>query len=197
MYNYDNMEGIMENKIYYTVSSIDDEKLYKSTNLPKTILDHVKKYHGIDDAKKSIIAYNILKNMLHKFSHNSIEDVYFHESGKPCVEDGYISISHSNKLIVVSYGHSKIGIDIEKIGHASRGIYSKIFTKEELPNVTNIDFYKRWTLLESKVKMNDSNIFDFENLDKYNAFSSIEKYDEEEYVLTIITDDKDAKFERI
>ena len=76
-------------------------------------------------------------------------------------------------------------------------IYSKIFTKEELPNVTNIDFYKRWTLLESKVKMNDSNIFDFENLDKYNAFSSIEKYDEEEYVLTIITDDKDAKFERI
>ena len=52
-------------------------------------------------------------------------------------------------------------------------------------------------MLESKVKMNDSNIFDFENLDKYNAFSSIEKYDEEEYVLTIITDDKDAKFERI
>ena len=187
----------MGNKIFYSVCSINEERLNKPSNLPKTILDHVKKYHGVDDAKKSIIAYNVLKNMLNEFSHNTIEDVFFHDSGKPCVEDGYISISHSNGLIVVSYGRSKTGIDIEKIGHASRGIYSKVFTKEELLSATNIDFYKRWTLLEAKVKMNDSSLFDLENLSDYNVFSSVEEYDGEEYVLTIITDDMDVEFERI
>lgn len=186
----------MIKKAFYTICTIEDDYLYK-TSLPKQIIDHVKKYHGYDDTKKSIIAYNKLKEILAEYSHSSLESLYFNEQGKPCVEDGNISISHSNGLIVIAFSQFNIGVDIEKVGNASRGIYYKIFSKEEAEKADNLDFYKRWTLLEAKAKMNNTNIFDLNGLNEYNIFSKIEEFKDIQYVLTIISDDMEVEFERI
>ena len=88
---------------------------------------------------------NIIIKLAHKFN---LEIPQYKETGKPILNTGYISISHSNQFLVVIYSNQPIGIDCEII----RPIQQSLIDKLKLDKLNPIlDWCKR----ESVIKLLD------------------------------------------
>lgn len=70
---------------------------------------------------------------------------YYLDSGKPMLENGYISVSHSNEYMLFAYAHQPIGIDCEQI----RPIQESLIDKLNLDKVNPIiDWCKREAIVK-------------------------------------------------
>lgn len=79
---------------------------------------------------------------------NNWGKLYTLDSGKPMIENGYISVSHSQNLLVIAQGENEIGIDCEAI----RSLHPALIKKLNL-NSTNpiLD----WCTREALIKLLD------------------------------------------
>ena len=74
--------------------------------------------------------------------------VSFLSSGKPVIDGGYISISHSDSLVAVCFSKTAVvGVDIELIKDAVPQNVSKFLGEKNPP-----EFYKKWTEREAVIK---------------------------------------------
>jgi hypothetical protein len=95
-----------------------------------------------------------------KFVAKNIYDVENHEieviDKKPFFKSRrcYFSISHSKDVVLVAFDNNNIGADVEYI--QERQNYQEILNRynQNMDNPTLVDFYKFWTLHESKIKLN-------------------------------------------
>lgn len=162
-------------RIFYYLQSIENCKKME-IELPKNIKEHCSKYEG-ERFTTSVLSYSLLEFILKKFGRN-IREIRFSNNGKPLIEGGYVSISHSNDYIFVSFGDVNHGIDIQCVDHKIKK--EKIMTKyfpsylnqfKELNEEEKDDlFYKLWTKKEAYTKCYDLNILDVSEVETANHY---------------------------
>ncbi|MCD8925289.1 4'-phosphopantetheinyl transferase family protein [Staphylococcus epidermidis] len=140
--------------------------------------------------------------------------------GKPLVkkpQNKYISVSHSDNLILCAISENNIGIDIEKMDFSNMIINKRIFHPREYNYINNNsdiyiklkNFYEIWTLKESYLKflgvgiymnlnsfsvLNNSN-FKSTNTILFNDYSfSLTTNSKINYIKYIFLDDKKIDF---
>lgn len=75
------------------------------------------------------------------------------ENNKPYLDNGYISISHSDNMVAVVVSDEEVGVDCERIGIVSRDIVECTFSKVEQDSAkTAILATKIWTAKEALSK---------------------------------------------
>lgn len=121
------------------------------------------RYHFINDSKRSVCAELLLQYSLFQEGGPLVKTaIVYNEFGKPFVNHRYgfsYNLSHSGKWVVIAYGNTEVGIDIEEIQTGKEDIADKFFTEEEksfIYTVTGRERTKRfiqiWTLKESYIK---------------------------------------------
>lgn len=156
-------EKIFQYECAITDISIDD--CYKLMNLmPEQRKIQAEKYHKLDDKKRCIIAYGLLKHSLVKdFNIYGIVELIYGKYGRPSLKDYpeiYFSISHSGKWVIVSVGKYNHGIDIEQSQHDTRKLFNYVFSNNEKVKAERLNdlsadayFVRLWTIKEAYIKL--------------------------------------------
>lgn len=86
---------------------------------------------------------------------------FINEKGKICTENKYISLSHSENLVILAISKRKIGVDIENITKQRdfENIGKFLNFSDEFEN--NIEFYSQFTAYEAdyKSEINNQDVF--------------------------------------
>ncbi len=128
-------------------------KIYFSTAVVKGEADIVLSHELIEHAKseESVCAWALLINKYKTVFKKDLPVVSFLGSGKPVIEGGFISISHSSGIVAVSFSKTTaVGVDIELIKDSVPKNLSKFLGEKNPP-----DFYKKWTEREAVIKANN------------------------------------------
>ncbi len=129
----------MTDFIYYAIAGINES--LSASVLPKYLQKHTYK-------TESVSAWSLLIEKYKQVFNEQLPAISFLESGKPMIENGYISLSHSNGVVAVCFSKTaRVGIDVEVI----RGTVPKNASKFLSEN-TPIEFYKKWTMREAVIK---------------------------------------------
>ena len=129
----------MTDFIYYSVASVDG--FTPKAELPDYLQKHAYK-------AESVCAWALLIESYKKVFNEDLPVVSFLQSGKPIINNGYISISHSNGVVAVCFSKTKnVGIDVEMIKPELYKNVSK-FISATSPN----EFYSLWTKREAVIK---------------------------------------------
>lgn len=121
------------------------------------------RFHFINDSKRSICAELLLQYSLFQSVGQLVEiDVIYNKFGKPYMNhmnSFSYNLSHSGNWVVIAYGNSEVGIDIEEIQPGKEDIADKFFTVEEKNYIyaaagkeRTKRFTQIWTLKESYIK---------------------------------------------
>jgi 4'-phosphopantetheinyl transferase len=66
------------------------------------------------------------------------QEISYHKNGKPCLKDGFISISHTDNLVAIHYNeHKNCGIDIEELSPRLLRITKRAFSSYEIEMANN------------------------------------------------------------
>lgn len=126
------------------------------------------------NAGRYIVSY--VAEKFYKLKNSEIEIV--NKKPKFKFENIHFSISHSDCYAVVAFDKSPVGLDIEKITERDFLAIAKRM-KFELKENTLEDFYRCWTLFESKYKLQEEAkstlTIDFKNEYKISIASSLDK----------------------
>lgn len=120
----------------------------------KNKIDSIK---NTDRRNLSILAYNLLNEMLYEHTSTTLNDCNINENahGKPYFTNSgiHFNISHSYNAVMCAVSDSQTGVDVERIGEIKPLILKKCFSADEAALISsNTDFYMLWTLKESYVK---------------------------------------------
>lgn len=121
------------------------------------------RYHFLEDSKRCICAELLLQYSLFQTFGRFIKiDTVYNEFGKPFMNhmNGFsYNLSHSGKWVVIAFGRTEIGIDIEEIQRGQENIADKFFTEGEKKFICAVNkeeqakrFTQIWTLKESYIK---------------------------------------------
>lgn len=180
-------------KLYFVLRSIKDCK--KSDLLGEEIINHCSKYKG-ERYTTSVLAYSLLFELLEKIGVKE-RNIFFSDNGKPHLPNGYISISHSNGYILVSYSEIKHGLDIQYVDKNINKdkIMNKYFpskmSKYSLLNDEEKEelFYSSWVKKEAYVKTFDLNVLDFTEFDVDCYFNKI-SFNGDRYYYSIYSEEE-------
>ncbi|MDY2728435.1 MAG: hypothetical protein SOV26_05565 [Candidatus Onthovivens sp.] len=118
---------------------------------------HLKDINSPKTIKKSYFkVYKEVENLF--FSENNLE-VKYSSSGKPLLENNFISISHSGSYLLIALSDENIGIDIEKYSNIGEYV-KKILRKNEKSILTEQQLVEKFTFIESFVKYNDYSLLE-------------------------------------
>lgn len=106
------------------------------------------------------------------------------ENGKPYTDGAEFSLSHTNGLTVCAVSEKAVGADCEKI----RSINNKErilarFTNETEENVSDMEFFRKWTAFESRVKYFGEKITDCPSVKKKEAFTAT--FEIEDFIVSV------------
>jgi 4'-phosphopantetheinyl transferase len=146
------------------ISNIDEEayRLFGNSVSAERRIKAARYYH-LDDSKRCICAEILLKYSLFQAGVilKNLEIIY-NEYGKPYLNNtkGFLyNLSHAGQWVVIAYGRTEIGVDIEKIQSGKGIIKSNYFTADEIDfihaaneNEYGKRFTQLWTLKESYLK---------------------------------------------
>jgi len=76
----------------------------------------------------------------------------YSQTGKPLIDNGYISVSHSKNLLVIAHHNNDIGIDCEYIRPLSNSLIEKI-------HLDSINPLLDWCKRESVIKLLDDKTY--------------------------------------
>ncbi|MBL6648734.1 MAG: 4'-phosphopantetheinyl transferase superfamily protein [Flavobacteriaceae bacterium] len=122
----------------------------------------IQKLNSIKNEKKQIEFLSTLK-LLEELN-LTFDDLKYNEFGKPTLQKGFISITHSFQYSGIYYSKKKIGIDIEKFRDKILNIWPKFISKHEseLFNFNSVEsITKAWTIKESVFKAFGYDSIDF------------------------------------
>ncbi len=170
---------------YTLMQCVSPEKLNK--------INSCKNKHNADN---SLIGIVLVKAALYKIFHIPIKDITleYTKDGKPYISsmsDIYISISHSDNLVVCAVSDRVVGIDVEKIRDYNDKIANKYFNtigkqKLKLSKNKDEDFTTLWTEKEASLKCLGTGFKDLSNQTVYSLFDyTTTKFDE--YIITTAT----------
>ncbi len=134
------------------------DKLIENPTLPQLIREHCDLYKIKEKNLISKSNYYYLQLELQK-RNIDINNLYFQEKGKPCIDDIYVSLAHSNKYFGFVISNKEIGLDIEEIISDSRlKLSEKILTNNEKNDFLNskaqpIYLTEKWCAKEAYGKM--------------------------------------------
>lgn len=96
-----------------------------------------------------------------------IDQTIHYDDRKPCIDGGYISISHSSNIAAIIWNkHHAVGIDIETISERIRRIATRAFCEEEIAMADN-DIEKLtvlWNCKECVFKLANDEGIDFREM---------------------------------
>lgn len=144
-------------KIIDKISEIPDSDIqHQFDNLPLQIQEHVDRYKLTADRHCSIVAWDILINMLLEQGINASKLILcIGERGKPYFLDCpyNFSISHSGDCVVVAVSDRNIGVDIQHIDDKYLQVKGRVCSDAENDSIKSAeDFVRLWTLKEATVK---------------------------------------------
>ena len=129
----------MTNIVYYAVDKVNES--LTSTALPKNLQKHAYK-------AESISVWHLLIDKYKQVFNIDLPSVEFLKSGKPIIENGYISLSHGAGVVAVCFSKTvEVGIDVESVKPQVPANLSKFLSESE-PTL----FYKKWTEREAVIK---------------------------------------------
>ena len=127
----------MTNKVYYSIAKIGDF----TPVLKGDINNHCK-------TQESALAWGLLAQKYQETFGENLGDVSFEKSGKPIIDNGFISLSHSNGVVAVCFSKNTLtAIDIELIKQTVPQNTAKFLGVKTPP-----DFYRKWTERECVIK---------------------------------------------
>lgn len=133
----------------------DYKRLYQSASPQRRA--KADRYLRREDQLRCVCAEALLRNALKKRD-ISVFTVSVRDNGKPYVadvEDFHYNISHSGRWVVLAYGESPVGVDVEQIrSEAPRDVAQRFFTTDEQDYVQDNPqrFFLVWTGKESYLK---------------------------------------------
>lgn len=135
---------------------------------------------------------NKLKNnesLVSKYIKNHIiKDYYFNEFGKPCSENIFFNISHSEGVVCLVTSSKNCGIDIENHCRTSIFLKKRHFTEEENQySTTNEKIIELWVSKESLLKCVGVGITEQLSLVPSLPTNGLKIYKERTYFSKIIT----------
>ncbi|MCF0206377.1 MAG: 4'-phosphopantetheinyl transferase superfamily protein [Bacteroidales bacterium] len=123
--------------------------------------------------RKEILAVRALMASVDELKNFSIKH---NDSGKPFVERGNISISHSKNIVaVIWHEHLPVGIDVETVGDRILQVTDRVFNEREMtysakcPEILTVF----WNCKECVYKLLDEREVDFKNMIKVVQWSSL------------------------
>lgn len=127
--------------------------------LPENMHERARRYKFEADAFNFVIGRLLLKKGLSDLGVPlNIDEIEFHNSGKPFINNISFNISHTEGMVVCAItNQGEIGIDIEKIKPVTLSDFEAWFTKLEWADINNASsplhkFYWYWTRKESIIK---------------------------------------------
>ena len=155
--------------LWLDVSFLDDDILFGKYygNLSPYRRAKTDRYHCRKDKNLSVGAGILLDNFLQPFGRQEKSMKYrLSESGKPffCDFDKFFSISHSEKMVAVSFSERETGCDIQYCdGKDREKIARRFFTPYEYDTIIHSEnlsetFYRIWTIKESYLKLTGQGI---------------------------------------
>lgn len=150
------------NYIKTTDINIDNYRLLSNTVSEERRIK-ANRFYFIDDSIKSVCSELLLRYSLFQAVGQIVDmDIAYNEFGKPFMKymDNFsYNISHSGKWVVIVYGRSEVGIDIEKIQADNEDICNRFFNYDEIKFIYAVSekermkrFTQIWTLKESYIK---------------------------------------------
>lgn len=140
------------------ISDVDFERMYVLCSRERK--EKVDKIKSEIKRKQSVGAGYLISLLKEQFS--IAEEPIILSEGKPVFSETqkiYFSISHSKDIVVLAFGKSPLGVDIEYIKQANLKIAKRFFTKEEYDHLLEQDeekqgnvFCRMWTGKEAVVK---------------------------------------------
>ncbi len=119
------------------LEQITGERVYKAL-----------KYVKEEDTLRSITGSLLIK----KYA-GGLDGIKYDFYGKPCKDNYYFSLSHSNDYVVLGVSDSEIGVDIEMKRSRNPKLADYVFSDSEKATLKEeMDFYRLWTSKESLVK---------------------------------------------
>lgn len=108
---------------------------------------------------KRQLEYYYARLLWQSFEHQ--EFIQYKSTGKPILDNGYISISHSNQHVAIAYSSIQpVGMDLEQVSTKVEVVKSKYLHETELFSSLS-DLTKIWTIKESVYKLYDSDLLFF------------------------------------
>lgn len=118
---------------------------------------------------------------------------FYDKNGKPCIEDGYISISHSGDWALLAVSDKPVGIDIEKIRPIdTKRLIKKFFCESEINCAEDVgleEFFDLWTRKESMLKVNGEGLSGLKQTTADRSFLTVSGF--EGYCVSVCTDYKE------
>ena len=95
--------------------------------------DHIQRFRREEDRDRSLAGEWLLRQLLQTHWNLSSPQILRQENGRPILEDGalFISIAHSDDLVVCAADERPVGIDVEKCKPFRWALAERICTPEE------------------------------------------------------------------
>lgn len=128
-------------------------------NLPKKMHERAYRYKFSRDAFNYAVGRHLLKKGLEDMGKiHLLDEIRFHENGKPFLEDVHFNISHSDNLVVCAFStQGPVGVDVEKEKALVLDDFKPWFSKKEWEDISSAEnplhrFNWYWTRKESIIK---------------------------------------------
>lgn len=175
-------------KIYVKISkTLPKSEIIKAENtLAEHIVNHSKEYKSHNKYIESISAWYVLNELLLKITGKSLDfySVKFSTRGKPLIDNGYISLSHSSGTVAVCYSLEPCAIDIEEVKNTEK--YQAVLKRVGLSECdSDVELFKRYTAVEGTAKLNDKPFIETISKQCSNVIFINKQYENCKYVAAI------------
>lgn len=149
-----------------------DSKIYKLFRfLPQDRVNRIQKFLKWKDRERTVIGDILIRTLAQEKLRLKNKDIVFskNEYGKPYLqgrEEFNFNISHSGDWVICAIDSDAVGIDIEEIRQIDLEIAEKVFTNNEIKELSKREgiekleyFYDIWTAKESYVKALGKGLF--------------------------------------
>jgi phosphopantetheinyl transferase (holo-ACP synthase) len=160
-----NKHNILAKLLDYKDVSIDDINLNFLSDYD------IDTFHSFKSEKRKLEFYH-LRILWDSFNTNNT--ILYKPSGKPFLKEGFLSMTHSHKKVVIAYSlKQEVGVDIEMISDKIEKVKHKFLHPNDNYNTLK-DLTQLWTIKEAVYKLFDGdNLFFMDNIEVKNLSNQI------------------------
>ena len=160
--------------------------------LPAAAVDRVDKKKNADERIRSLGCLYLLGGALAD-AKTDLDSLYYTQNGKPCVKDGYISLSHKGDVCVCAVSDKPVGIDVEIITDAMPAAYAFLSEAEKaFAGDSPERFYSVWTRKEAAVKLTGEGIKAIRKTDIFDKKYFFSQIKSEDCIITVCSFGEEA-----